>query len=195
MMGHRLVIALTVMIFATVWGYADEVIRIPEPTAGDTERAIEIAKANPRVQEIIRTEGAEVERAMPMIGFTLINGKSAMERGFLVRLRGREKLWNVFVDIEKGKVTRITPVNPNFLPPGKGKMEKWKGNKGEPEKEPIDAKRTYRIVDKKGKKIAEIKLGKAKAEGREASDASVAPKGKLAVLWGKIKSIVRYPVP
>ena len=192
MMGHRLVTALTVMIFATVWGYADEVIRIPEPTAGDTERAIEIAKANPRVQEIIRTEGAEVERAMPMIGFTLINGKSAMERGFLVRLRGREKLWNVFVDIEKGKVTRIIPiVNPKFLPLGKYKVE----NREEPEKEPIDAKRTYRIVDKKGKKIAEIKLGKAKAEGREASDASVAPKGKLAVLWGRIKSIVRYLVP
>ncbi|RKX99789.1 hypothetical protein DRP77_12665, partial [Candidatus Poribacteria bacterium] len=79
MMGHRLVIALTVMIFATVWGYADEVIRIPEPTAGDTEKAIEIVKADPRVQEIIRTEGAEVERAMPMIGVMFINGKEVME--------------------------------------------------------------------------------------------------------------------
>lgn len=88
-----------------------ESIKMPELTEEEKDKAIEIAKADPKVQELL-DKGARIDRLFPMFSiFSLAeeDGEVTVETSVNVSVAlvlDNEK-WMVHVNLEKGKVERI----------------------------------------------------------------------------------------
>ena len=92
-----------------------EKIKMPELTKEEEARAIEIAKADPEVKELL-DKGAMVDRVFPTFGMVVLNvedGKTKIETSVsvTVELSLDNEKWIVYVDLDKGKTETI------LLPP------------------------------------------------------------------------------
>jgi len=123
-----------------------EVVRMPELTAADEQEAIDIAKADPRVQELLN-KGASIGKVSPMYSFgTRVNPETGEIEEFseeLVRVEITlgETIWIARVDLAEEKVMRLMEITPGAMesysdPEGKYKIEYFHGEKG-PVEEPV----------------------------------------------------------
>jgi hypothetical protein len=88
-----------------------ESIKMPELTDAEKERAVEIAKADPEVQELL-DKGAEIDKVFPMFGMIALtegNGETKIETSVTVAvaLTLDDEKWIVHVNLEEEKVERI----------------------------------------------------------------------------------------
>ena len=89
-----------------------EVVTMPELTEADEQEAVNIAKADPRVQELL-DQGATIGNVSPMYSFGMrVNsetGEIEEFSGALVRVEIElgDKIWVANVDLAEGKVVRL----------------------------------------------------------------------------------------
>ena len=88
-----------------------EKIKMPELTEEEKERAVEIAKADPGVQELL-DKGASIDKVFPMFGMIGIsekNGEMKIETSVTVAVAVTldDEKWIVLVNLDEGKVERI----------------------------------------------------------------------------------------
>lgn len=88
-----------------------ERIKMPELTEEEKDKAIEIAKADPAVQELL-DKGASIDKVFPMFGMISIsekNGEMKIETSVTVAVAVTldDVKWIVHVDLDEGKVERI----------------------------------------------------------------------------------------
>ena len=130
-----------------------EVVPMPEFTAADEQEAINIAKADPRVQELL-DKGASIGKVSPayFFGARLNEGTGEIEEfsGALARVAIElgEKNWAAEVDLTEGKVVRLVEVTSGEYykvskkVPGKYEIEYFDNLEG-PEEEPA-----FHIIEK-----------------------------------------------
>ena len=88
-----------------------EKIKMPELTGEEEARAIEIAKANPEVQELL-DKGARIDKVFPLFGMIALSKESGETKietsvGATVALALDSEKWIVHVDLDKGEAERI----------------------------------------------------------------------------------------
>lgn len=88
-----------------------EKIKMPELSDEEKERAVEIAKADLEVRELL-DKGAKIGKVFPMFGIITLseeNGETGVETSVnvCVALVLNDEKWIVHVDLEKGEVERI----------------------------------------------------------------------------------------
>lgn len=88
-----------------------EKIKMPELTEEEKEKAIEIAKADPKVQELL-DKGASIDKVFPLFGIIALseeNGEMKVEAyvTMAVALVLDDEKWIVHVNLDEGKVERI----------------------------------------------------------------------------------------
>ena len=88
-----------------------EKIKMPELTEEEKERAVEIAKADPRVQELL-DKGAKIDTVFPIFGVIALteeNGETKVETSVsaAVAVTLDDEKWIVHVNLDEGKVERI----------------------------------------------------------------------------------------
>ena len=88
-----------------------EKIKMPELTEEEKEKAIEIAKADSKVQELLG-KGASIDKVFPLFGIVALseeNGEMKVETSVnvTVALVLDDEKWMVHVNLDEGKVERI----------------------------------------------------------------------------------------
>ena len=122
------------------------VVSMPELTEAGEEEAIDIAKADPRVKELL-DRGATIGKVSPMYSFgTRVNPETGEIEEFseeLVRVEITlgETIWIAHVDLAEGKVVRLREITPGGMesysdPEGKYKIEYFQMEEG-PVEEPV----------------------------------------------------------
>ena len=118
-----------------------EVVLMPELTGADEQRAIDIAKADPRVKELL-DKGASIGRVSPIYSFgTRMNVEIGQTEEFSetiarVAIELGEKNWAAEVDLAEGRVVRLVEVTSGeyYKVPsgaeGKFKIEYFHGEEG-----------------------------------------------------------------
>ena len=97
----------------------------------DEPKASDIAKADPRVQELLN-KGASITKVSPMYSFgTRINAETGKteeftEGLFRIEITLGETIWIAHVDLAEGKVVRLIEITP-------GGKESYSGPEGEVE--------------------------------------------------------------
>jgi len=123
---------------------AIEIVDMPELTEADEAEAINIAKADPRVKELL-DQGASIGKVLPMYSFGM---RTDTETGELVELSGMlvrvvielgEKSWIVHVDLDEGKVVRLIEIE-TLMP-----AESYSGPVGQFKLEDLDVDEEGRI--------------------------------------------------
>ena len=113
-----------------------EVVTMPELTAADNQEAIDIAKADPRVKELLDM-GAMIGKVSPMYSWGCrMNAETGELEEFsetLVRVEIEwvEKNYVAHVDLTEGKVVRLIETTPGAINPGA--MESYSGPEGKVE--------------------------------------------------------------
>ncbi|MBA7616467.1 hypothetical protein ES703_23763 [subsurface metagenome] len=101
-----------------------EVIFMPELTEAEIEEAVNIARNDPEVQQLL-DQGATIGNVSPMYSFVmrvnLETGEIEEFSGSLVRVEIElgENIWVAQVDLDEGKVVRLAEINPH-RPGGRG---------------------------------------------------------------------------
>ncbi|MBA7505640.1 hypothetical protein ES706_04316 [subsurface metagenome] len=114
-----------------------EVVPMPELTEEEKEEAINIARADPKVQELL-DKGASIGKVSPMFSFgARVNEETGEIEEFeetLVRVEITlgETIWIAHVDLAEGRVVRLREVTPMLMeshsdPEGKWKIEYFEG--------------------------------------------------------------------
>jgi len=120
------------------------VVSMPELTEADEAEAINIAKADPRVKDLL-DQGATISMVSPMYSFgTRVNPETGEIEEFseeLVRVETTlgETIWVAHVDLAEGKVVRLREMTPGLMESHsrtEGKVEYFQGEKG-PVEEPV----------------------------------------------------------
>ena len=117
-----------------------EVVPMPELTEAEKEEAIQIAKADPRVRELL-DQGASIGKVSPMYFFGVrVNeetGETEEFSGTLARVAIElgEKSWAANVNLTEGKVQALIETTPGAMesssdPEGKWKIEYFEGGEG-----------------------------------------------------------------
>lgn len=124
------------------------VVSMPELTEADKAEAINIAKADPRVKELL-DKGASISKVSPMYSFgARMNPETGEIEEFseeLVRVEITlgETIWVAHVDLAEGKVMRLREMTPGLMESysaTEGKVEYFQGDQGElrgPVEEPV----------------------------------------------------------
>jgi len=91
-------------------------VHVPELTAADEQKAIEIAKADPRVRELLE-QGASISRVLPLYAISvsellgpdgeILNREGSVELMANVRMKLGEKEWYALIRLAAGKVLNI----------------------------------------------------------------------------------------
>ena len=106
-----------------------EIVLMPELTEAEKEEAINIAKADPRVKELL-DQGASIGEVFPIYAFgTMTNLETGeteelSETMTLVRIELGERSWAAHIDLTEGKVVRLIETTP-------GAMKSYTGPEGE----------------------------------------------------------------
>ena len=114
-----------------------EVVPMPELTEEEKEEAINIARADPKVQELL-DKGASIGKVSPMFFFgARVNEETGEIEEFeetLVRVEITlgETIWIAHVDLAEGRVVRLREITPMLMeshsdPEGKWKIEYFEG--------------------------------------------------------------------
>jgi len=120
------------------------VVSMPELTEADEAEAINIAKADPRVKDLL-DQGATISMVSPMYSFgTRVNPETAEIEEFseeLVRVETTlgETIWVAHVDLAEGKVVRLREMTPGLMESHsgtEGKVEYFQAEEG-PVEEPV----------------------------------------------------------
>jgi len=105
---------------------AIEIVDMPELSEADEQEAINIAKADPRVKELL-DQGASIGMVFPMYSFgmrtNIETGETEEFSGMLVRVAIElgEKRWLAHVDLVEGKVVRLIEIE-TLMPVGTFKL-------------------------------------------------------------------------
>ncbi len=105
---------------------AIEIVDMPELSEADEQEAINIAKADPGVKELL-DQGASIGMVFPMYSFgmraDMETGETEEFSGMLVRVAIElgEKSWIAHVDLDEGKVVRLIEIQ-KLLPVGTFKL-------------------------------------------------------------------------
>jgi len=91
-----------------------EVVSMPELTEAEKEEAIAIAKADPRVQELLE-QGASIDRVAPMISFIIEDtedekGEFAVVKTAHIGLKLGDRMWFAHINLEDKKVERLIEI-------------------------------------------------------------------------------------
>ena len=121
------------------------IVDMPELSEADEQEAINIAKADPKVQELL-DQGASIVKVSPAFSFGMRTDAETGETTefsetlTLVRIELGEKSWTAQVDLTEGKMVRLIETTPGAMesyidPVGKYKIEYFHGEEG-PVEEP-----------------------------------------------------------
>ena len=121
-----------------------EVVSMPELTEEEKEEAIAIAKADPRVQELLE-QGASIDRVAPMISFITEvtedeKSEFAVVKAAHIDLKLGDRMWFAHVDLEGKKVERLIEIEKMDVTKvgeeGEGEVEYFPIEEAPPIKEP-----------------------------------------------------------
>ena len=117
------------------------VVSMPELTEAGEEEAVDIAKADPRVQELL-DKGASIGKVSPMYSFGVrVNPETGEIEEFSeelarVEITLGETIWIAHVDLAEGKVLRLREITPGAMesysdPEGKYEIEYFQMEEGQ----------------------------------------------------------------